>query len=310
VKFNNFIYRQKQRLVYHFTRNPVAKQIAEINRFSEHIRCFEKDYFIKKLSLHLPRSSFDFIFLRFDLFVSNAERLGGKYKVKDNRLLFSWDDFTVHITNAGDLHIINEIFVEKCYKFRLPGTNHVNVIDIGMNVGLASLYFASLPHVTKVFGFEPFKSISELASLNFSLNTDLSSKIFVKNYGLGDQETVLEASYNEINPGISRSIGQSNIMSSNENHELLTIKEADSEINNILKEYVEDDFIIKIDTEGAEYDIMKSLFRTKLNERIKGFMIEWHDHGSEQLEELLLKENFKLFSFSLKKNRGLVYAFR
>jgi hypothetical protein len=58
---------------------------------------------------------------------------------------------TMEVRNVDDFQIVEEIIVRNDCNFytRLP----VCVLDIGMNVGLASLYFANLPSVREVHSF-------------------------------------------------------------------------------------------------------------------------------------------------------------
>lgn len=310
MSLKDLIYRQKQRLRYHFAKNDLERQIAEINRFTEQINILGENYLIKPLSLLLPRSRYDFIFNRFDLFISNCQRLNGEYLIRDNYLIFTWDNISIHLENAGELFIINEIFVNKCYQFRLPQHKNVKIIDIGMNVGYAALYFASLPWVKEVFAFEPFKSSIDAANINFSLNPALSPKIHPFNYGLGDKEEVLEAHFNPQNPGINTTTQDHPRLTDAEITETVFLKTARNEIDGILKSNTEERFMIKIDAEGAEYGILRNLFSQKLGEQIVGFMIEWHLKGPTELEDHLLGAGFKIFSFYLKQSTGIIYAYR
>ena len=179
-----------------------------------------------------------------------------------------------------------------------------------MNVGLASLYFASLPYVEEIYGFEPFKPTFELAVNNLSLNTELALKINIENSGLGKCEKIIEIPYNVDNPGLNKSKTNDDGMEKPDIQERITIKTAINEIDHILTKNPDDDFIIKIDTEGAEYEIIESIFSKKLNERIIGCMIEWQKENPDQIENFLLNADFKLFSFIQNKNTGMVYAFR
>src|SRR6185312_6672086 len=42
------------------------------------------------------------------------------------------------------------------YNLIVPTEKKIALIDIGMNVGITSLFYASKPNVEKVFSFEPF----------------------------------------------------------------------------------------------------------------------------------------------------------
>lgn len=311
MQLRNFLYRQGQRLRYHMANDPIEKRIAEINFHERRITVQSDGYYINSLGLLLPLSGFSFLFhIRiFELFLSNASRLSGTYSYENNVLLFSFRGCRIRITGASELFIINEIFVQNCYNFKIPGSGKVGVIDIGMNAGLASLFFASQSNVEKVISFEPFKPTFDKALANFQLNPQLQSKIFPNNIGLGNENTSLNVQYNSDNPGInSVTVGQG--VDHAKANETVLLKEARSVINDIILENKDFDFVVKIDTEGAEYPIFESLFADRLNVKIRGFFIEWHTHGPAALEEKLIGEKFSIASLVLNDNTGLIYAFR
>lgn len=304
-----FLYRLKQRANYHLAKDDTARDIAEINKYGLQVRIESNQYVILPLDFHLPKKSFDFVFRRFDLFVSNAKRLNGRYAIENGQLLFSWDQFKVAITSASELFIINEIYVEGCYTFMLPPSQRISVIDIGMNVGLASLSFASLPYVTRVFSFEPFKPTYDLALKNLARNPHLAEKIEPRNVGLGMVDEVLEVAYNAENSGVSSTMSDNPRNAQANSTEHLEVKSARDVIEQILSSQ-EGDFMIKMDTEGAEYAIFENLFKEPLENRIKGIMMEWHFKGAQPLEDALRRQGFRIFSFVLGVNSGLIYGYR
>ena len=95
----------------------------------------------------------------------------------------------------------------KCFLYTLTisySAKNSIVIDIGMNVGIASLFFATLPHVEKVYAFEPFKAPYLRAMDNFKLNPALSAKIQAYNFGLSNKFEELDVLAEEL-----RTIGTS-----------------------------------------------------------------------------------------------------
>ena len=180
------------------------------------------------------------------------------------------------------------------------------VVDIGMNVGFASLYFASIPQVTRVFSFEPFKPTFEDALVNLSLNPSISDKIQPHNIGLGSQNKSLIVGYSSSNKG------QNSIYNSEgKDVENITIRSAREILKELIEQFPGSNFYIKLDTEGAEYEIFDSLFNgNDLFSRVKGFMIEWHEKGPISLEENLTRTGFKMISSNLGSKTGIIYAFR
>lgn len=304
-----FIYRIKQKLKYHFATSEVEKLIAEINRNEKKIAEVSSGYRIDILNLTIPYKKFDYIFKRYDLLIKNATTLNGFYSIHNDKLLFKWANFSIYITSESEIYIINEIFVEQCYNFRLPNQSVV-IIDMGMNVGIASLFFASHPQVKKIYSYEPFVPTFNKGLENLQANHTLSNKVVPNNFGLGLRDETITVPYNPDNTGINSTTIHNPRVKEETAFEKLIIKSAKQEVEKIISNGNEDFYFIKLDTEGAEYDIFESLFEGELNQRIKGFMIEWHFKGSAILEEKLVQEGFSIFTFRLNRMAGLIYALR
>lgn len=311
MNFANFFFRQKQKVKYHTSTDAVKKRIAEINRFGELIEVNTDNFNIKSLNFKLPRKGFEYVFNEssFELFVNNAMNLAGTYSLEEGRLIFKFDQFKIVIASGSELFIINEIFVNRCYNFRLPGGNSIVVVDMGMNVGLASLFFASHPQVELVFAYEPFLPTVKMAKNNFALNPKLGEKIKAHSYGLGNKNELIKVKYDSSNSGINSTLIESPKVSGGVEEDL-EIRQAFGELQKLIEEHPGKEFVVKIDTEGAEYAIFDSIFSAELNKSIVGFFIEWHFKGPTLLESQLLKEGFKIISFNLAKDVGLIYAFR
>lgn len=90
-----------------------------------------------------------------------------------------------------------EIIIKKGYNF-YNGNDTATVIDIGMNIGLASLYFSKMKNVEKVYAFEPFKKTYEHAIHNIKLNSNIDGKkIEPFNIALSDKDGEMEIMYDE-----------------------------------------------------------------------------------------------------------------
>jgi hypothetical protein len=87
------------------------------------------------------------------------------------------------------------------------------------------------------------------------------------------------------------------------------IKDVSEIFNSIYEENKQVNFVVKMDCEGSEYEIMQRLDETNLLSKIKIFMIEWHDEGSKVLEEILIRNDFVVFSRNLATNSGMLYAY-
>lgn len=86
-------------------------------------------------------------------------------------------------------YLIKEIFEEGAYNFHIPTKKDIIVFDIGMNIGIASLFFAGRANVKKVYSFEPFAPTYEKAVRNFQMNSDeIKNKICPYQIALGNHE--------------------------------------------------------------------------------------------------------------------------
>jgi hypothetical protein len=90
--------------------------------------------------------------------------------------------------------------------------------------------------------------------------------------------------------------------------EKICIKDAFEPLNNIAKEYLSKRFIMKIDCEGAEYDLIEKIPQEMLK-RCDIIMMEWHEKGPEAIEKWLSEHGFIQMSFyPHNKRAGMLYA--
>jgi FkbM family methyltransferase len=311
MAFRSFLYRQGQRLQYHVASSQAIKRIAEINRFSRVISICRNGYLINEIDLLLPKGIFDFIFRRnvFELFISVANELKGRYFLDNNRLYLKFDDLTIEVTSQSELFIIDEVFNKRCYNFSFPPNGAVRVIDVGMNVGISALFFAGLSDVVRVYGYEPFARTFNQAQVNFDNNKDRSLKIEPNNLGLGVKEEKVFAFYDASNSGKNTIVAE-NPQRRNGDKEGIYVKPASEVVASLVNKYPNDKFVLKVDTEGSEYLIFDSLFHSPLPHQVKLIMLEWHFRGARPLEKTLLANGFTVTSFVLNVDSGLIYAFR
>ena len=109
-------------------------------------------------------------------------------RVADGAVTLTVRGISLYARSRDDLTFIGEIFYENAYNFRIG--RDACVIDIGMNIGLATLMFASKPEVREVHSFEPFTSTYERATANIALNPQLAAKVLALNHGLADRDSM------------------------------------------------------------------------------------------------------------------------
>jgi FkbM family methyltransferase len=206
-----------------------------------------------------------------------------------------------HVFDGDGMVIVEEVFGNGEYHFDTGGRSVV--IDIGMNIGLASLYFASRDDVECVYGFEPFKPTFDQALFNFRINPDCAEKIHPANYGLGSGEKQLTLDYCATVPG-----QMSTVKHIDETHPwrkdrtkpvTVQIRDAAAEIGAILKQHPDKKVVVKCDTEGAEKEIFERLDADGLLGAIDVVMLEYHFSYDKPVCEILGRNGYIIFKQKL-----------
>lgn len=282
-------YRIKQKVKYHFAASDFEKRVAEINRNSEVIQVNGQSFQVKGCHLNFNVTKHGFLTERIDDFLFLI-RKKGSFSIKDSFLIFSHNSLSLRVLTAEELFIIKEIYFDTCYAFD-SGTSY-NVIDIGMNVGFASLYFAQNTYVQKVWSFEPFKKTFQDAEFNFKLNEMISEKIVRNNFGLGNANKSVQVGFNETLKGKNSILSNGAELPT----EKIEIRDASAEITSIVDRIPDQSFFIKMDCEGAEFEIFETFASQQIPKNIVGFVIEWHEKNPKPIVKILLQNGFKIQS--------------
>ena len=220
-------------------------------------------------------------------------------------------DLTIYVESNEEFHIINEIFVRNDYDF-ISGSKSI-VIDIGANIGITSLFFSKSDYVDKIYAFEPVLDTFEQAQYNLSLNAEIHKVEWIKNIGLGKNSRKELFLFDKNCKGNTGFRGLSSPSYSNNDNVVereVQIEEATLEISKIVNTTKNRKIIIKMDCEGAEYEILENLYETGMINQIDVLLLEWHDKGSQIIEEMLINSGFDFFSRSFDSITGMIYAFK
>jgi FkbM family methyltransferase len=270
---------------------------------------------LKPLSLSLAKGKHDFLLQKRGL--SEARSLqrnaDAKFYLNENdELIAEVEGIKAIIQTEEEITILEEIYLQGCYN--LIYDKPAVVWDIGMNVGLASLYLASSPNVVAVFSYEPFKATYQQALRNIYLNPAIASKIQPFSYGVGGQKETITVDYT---PEMRGSVGVNGLPDRfKQKHqsvvkEAIEIESASIVLDSIRAQYPDLDIIAKIDCEGSEYDIFRTLHAEGKLGSIRAIMMEWHQKGPDALVNDLRKAGFVIFSRRPKsKTIGLIHAVR
>lgn len=225
-------------------------------------------------------------------------------------VLASFRDLKLYLETSEEFFILKEVFIEKDYN--LVSNESIIVFDIGMNVGISSLFFAVNNNVTQIYSFEPVVTTYNQAVHNFELNPMYSNKIKAFNFGLGGSTRVEKVLYNSQakgNCGIRLDL--SLVIDKDNAEEIeINIKNISDILPDLMAKHPQQKKVLKIDCEGAEYEILQKLNDSNLLADIDILLIEWHDKGAEILEKLLVANNFKVISRHLTSITGMIYAFK
>jgi FkbM family methyltransferase len=215
------------------------------------------------------------------------------------------------VASLSNMAVLYEIFVQKLYEVGLYN-NDVVVIDIGMNVGVASLYFANNSSVKAVYAYEPFPETYKEALNNFILNPKVSSKIIPFNLGISNSTCsrtialydsgVLSASTIENNDNYGK------VMNKEISVNMLSIIDLMSKVH---IDFPLNKLVLKIDCEGEEYGIFDMLKTTNYLDKVDCILLEWHEKGVESLAAILKSNGFQYFHAPNDKlESGMLYSFR
>jgi FkbM family methyltransferase len=174
------------------------------------------------------------------------------------------------------------------------------VIDIGAHIGLFTLYASQFCTKGSIFSFEPMKDNYQLLLENIKLNNLKQVKFF--NLAVSNSNDPIKLFINDDESG----------------HSMFSQSSQNLTVNSIsLKRIFDENQIeycnfLKLDCEGAEYEIIKNLPLSYF-EKIDKMIIEYHmaDSNPElliELKKILTSQNFKIETKSLFPNIGFLYA--
>jgi len=233
----------------------------------------------------------------------------------DRLMAYRRDGLCFVLEQRMDVVVAHEIFVDGVYAFTFP--QGCVVVDIGMNVGYAALYFATLPHVVQVIGYEPFPATFRQACHNVNANPRLANRISLVNAGVGSTNASVEAHFDYARKeGMSASAapGRQPDGGSARHGESVRVHLEDcvEVVAGVRRSFPDRPIVLKIDCEGAEYEIVERL--TSQEEALAGvaaLILEWHERGPEELTGCLREAGFATVSRRpFGPETGMVYAFR
>ena len=204
--------------------------------------------------------------------------------------------------NSADRGIINEICANHIYTPKGFEIKEKDVVlDIGAQVGIFSIYASKYAKKGKVYAFEPvkdnFTQLKENIALNknkniIPLNLAVSSKNEKKTIFLSDDNTGGHSLYKELVNSSKKIIVEA--ISLNYFFNKYNLRKVD---------------FLKLDCEGAEYDILFNVTKANLR-KVRQISLEYHNidknKNVEKMKEFLEENGFKIRIDN--KDKHMLYA--
>lgn len=215
----------------------------------------------------------------------------------DEQIKFNGKSLTVSIVSDADSSVFNEIFVERDYRILEPVIIRAvaPILDIGAHKFFFSLYVRALNPKVSVFAFEP--ESENFAAMKGNLKRNHVEGVVCKNLAVvggsgaggayGSRTLYLsEDSHNHslITPG-SETQNKTQIVQT-------------TSLQQIFEKYhLEKVSLVKMDCEGAEFEILENL-PVGVAQKINVFYVEYHEY-KEGMKGVHLADNLKKFGFKV-----------
>jgi len=203
----------------------------------------------------------------------------------------------------GDLTPLQEIFIKEDYRFNIKKKDDTNILDIGANIGLFSIYAKLKSINAKVFSFEPFPRTYERLITHIKSNSITNVNTY--QFAVGDKNGKVDFYSTEY------SVGNTMMITS----KLTDVHYKDGYIINkvdcinLTKLFeicgVSNFDLAKIDCEGCEYLIILNSTAETIC-KISEYIIEVHQHNKYSYRDLTNK--FKELGFETTYNSPMLRA--
>lgn len=183
------------------------------------------------------------------------------------------------------LHSLQEIFVEDIYKISF-NTPTPRVIDCGANIGLSVLYIKTKHPSAKVIAFEP--DPVNFSFLQKNVNAYHLADVDLRNEAIWKENTTLEfVSGGTLDSKLTTATGRAN-----------TVRVRATRLKDLLNEKTD---FLKIDIEGAEYEVLKDCSESLRN--VEHLFIEFHGYFEKmnELTEILQLVQDNGFAYYIKE---------
>ena len=241
-------------------------------------------------------------------YFNNIEFLS--YSPEENLLLFKTKEGIIigsnnHVWTIREIYGLNEYIIPILYNLE-----DFVVFDIGMNRAYASLRFANFDNCSAVYGFEIDNYTYSKALDNISYNPQYINKIHTYNFGLSDKDGIVNLYYLDgfdgLNTMIPDFLNQGSALNDFQDKvcvKKVNVKRASDVLSNIIQsDKITSNIVLKIDTEGAEYKIIRDIIDSGLIDKIDIIVGEGHIFSNKDFKRDLLSSGFKIIKFDVVKS--------
>lgn len=222
-----------------------------------------------------------------------------KIKLRNNLEFYSNGDIT-------DLVVIIEIFDNESkydYFIENESKNIKTIIDIGANIGAFGIFAANKYSNSIVYCYEPDEINFETLRKNLKFNNITNIRIFNQAIGKSNGQIQL---YSENN----KNFGTANSSTVRIGHKSVSV-ECITLQNIIEKNNIVECDLLKLDCEGAEYEILFNTNPEKFS-KIKNISIEYHnlqDNNGNDLKKFLQELGYEVILIPTKRNTSIGYIY-
>lgn len=205
------------------------------------------------------------------------------------------------------LLLLDEAFIKRLYDFKAVAPRDGIMVDIGANIGSVTHFFTLACPTARIHAYEPNPAAFVMLQRNISDN-HMGQKVAAFPEAVGresgelslwvDVNTTLSTAYMEVSPGEGgRRVN-------------VPMVGLDEVWRRLAREPI---WLLKIDTEGAEGDILEGASKSTLG-AVQNAIIEYHDNivpgVSERCHRVLASSGFRWRTLTHPWNEGIIYATR
>ncbi len=206
------------------------------------------------------------------------------------------DGKQIKVYDFMSFYIYSEIFIDKCYDINLNSQSPI-IVDVGANTGYFALRMKQLYPDAKIICFEPYPPCID--QLNETIKINKLKNIEIKKMAVSDKAEKSKLYIHPTNIG-GHSIFSENVSDNYVDIESITLSEVLEMIDTNSKCN-----LLKLDCEGAEYPIIKSL-TSKQMENFEHVIYE-PTYDSYDIGEL--NNHFKKIGYKVKTQQSLYHAY-